>query len=69
MIKVGSKWKHFKGGEYTIVGHSQGCEGEELVPRVHYIGGDGVIYSRPVANFLEPVEGRAPARFEPWTSN
>lgn len=64
-IKVG-RYRHFKGGEYEVVGLATHSEtGEQLVVyRALY--GDGGLWVRPVAMFLEMVErdGQVRPRFE-----
>ena len=67
---VSEPWKHFKGGEYRIMGFAWGAEGDELVLRVLYQGltsqrdnVKGPVYSRTLSNFLGPVDTRANARF------
>ena len=64
-IKVG-RYRHFKGGEYEVVGLATHSEtGEQLVVyRALY--GDGGLWVRPVAMFLETVErdGQVRPRFE-----
>lgn len=53
---VGETWTHFKGGRYNVTGFSFDATGDELRVLVHYIRVDGsVIFSRTIANFLEPV--------------
>ena len=64
-IKPG-KYRHFKGGEYEVIGvakHSETCE-PMVVYRAMY--GEGGLWVRPAAMFLETVErdGKVFARFE-----
>ena len=64
-IKLG-RYRHFKGGEYEVVGiakHSETCE-SMVVYRAMY--GEGGLWVRPAAMFLETVErdGKRFARFE-----
>lgn len=64
-IKLG-RYRHFKGGEYEVVGiakHSETCE-PMVVYRAMY--GEGGLWVRPAAMFLETVErdGKVSARFE-----
>ncbi len=64
-IKLG-RYRHFKGGEYEVVGiakHSETCE-PMVVYRALY--GEGGLWVRSAAMFLETVErdGRVFARFE-----
>ena len=64
-IKIG-RYRHFKGGEYEVIGiakHSETCE-PMVVYRALY--GEGGLWVRPAAMFLETVErdGKVFARFE-----
>lgn len=64
-IKLG-KYKHFKGGEYEVVGVAKHSEtGEELV-LYKALYGDKEMWVRPTAMFLEKVEvaGKQVPRFE-----
>ncbi len=47
-------YRHFKGGVYRVVGLARHSETEE--PHVVYLAGDGRLWIRPVAMFLENVE-------------
>ena len=65
LIKIG-RYRHFKGGEYEVIGvakHSETCE-PMVVYRAMY--GEGGLWVRPAAMFLETVErdGKVFARFE-----
>jgi len=64
-IKLG-RYRHFKGGEYEVVGiakHSETCE-PMVVYRALY--GKGGLWVRPAAMFMETVErdGKVFPRFE-----
>ena len=62
--QVGETWRHFKGGDYKIVGFAWGAEGVgELELRVLYATAAGVEFSRGLVNFIGPVDTRAEARF------
>ena len=65
LIRIG-RYRHFKGGEYEVIGvakHSETCE-PMVVYRAMY--GEGGLWVRPAAMFLETVErdGKVFARFE-----
>lgn len=62
MLKIG-KYRHYKGGEYQILGVAKHSETlEELV----IYGHDGELWARPLKMFLEEVEfkGKKLPRFE-----
>lgn len=64
-IKLG-RYRHFKGGAYEVVGiakHSETCE-PMVVYRALY--GEGGLWVRPAAMFMETVErdGKVFPRFE-----
>ena len=65
-LRVGGKYRHYKGGKYRVVGvarHSETLE-NMVVYEAQY--GDGEIWVRPMGMFLEDVEveGRKVPRFE-----
>lgn len=64
-IKLG-KYKHFKGGEYEVLGVAKDSDTlkEFVVYKALY--GEGQIWIRGIENFLEMVErdGKRCARFE-----
>lgn len=51
------RWRHFKGNEYQVIGVAQ--HSETLEPLVVYraLYGDGGLWVRPAAMWLETVEG------------
>lgn len=62
MLKIG-KYRHYKGGEYQVLGVGKHSETlEELVMYRH----DGELWARPLKMFLEEVEfkGKKLPRFE-----
>ena len=64
MIKTG-KYRHFKGGEYEVIGIAKNSETlEDLV--VYKSLDKGGIWARPLENFLEEVdvEGQKVPRFK-----
>ena len=52
--QVGEKWRHFKGGLYTIVGMTYYCVDEPVTCVVYEA--DGVTWCRPLWNFLEMTD-------------
>ena len=67
MLKIGGTYRHFKGNLYTVVGiakHSETLE-EMVVYRALY--GEGEMWVRPLAMFLDTVErdGKNFPRFTP----
>ena len=60
------KYRHFKGGEYEVYGVAKHSEtGEQLVVYTPLYG-EGGLWVRPLAMFLETVvrDGREQSRFE-----
>lgn len=59
------RWRHFKGNEYQVIGVAQ--HSETLEPLVVYraLYGDGGLWVRPAAMWLETVErdGQTVPRF------
>ncbi|MEO5535006.1 MAG: DUF1653 domain-containing protein [Pseudolysinimonas sp.] len=66
MIEPGP-YRHFKGGQYEVVGTARHSETEESL--VVYRAADGSMWVRPEAMWREVVEhdGRTVARFTPET--
>jgi hypothetical protein len=58
-------YRHFKGGEYEVVGVARHSETDERLVVYRPLYGDGGLWVRPVAMFLETVEydGRTVPRF------
>lgn len=65
MVPVG-RYRHFKGGEYEVLGVARHSETDERLVVYRPLYGDGDLWVRPVAMFLETVEhdGRTVPRFE-----
>lgn len=64
-VRIG-KYKHFKGGDYEVIGVAKHSEtGEELVV-YKALYDEGSLWTRPVNMFIEKVEvdGRMVPRFE-----
>lgn len=64
-VRIGGRYRHYKGGEYTVIGiarHSETLE-EMVVYRAEY--GDGGLWARPLPMFTESVtlNGRSVPRF------
>lgn len=66
MVPAG-RYRHFKGGEYEVLGVARHSETDERLVVYRPLYGDGGLWVRPVAMFLEPVEhdGRTVPRFAP----
>jgi len=61
------RYRHFKGGEYEVLGVARHSETDERLVVYRPLSGDGGLWVRPVAMFLETVEhdGRTVPRFAP----
>lgn len=55
LVPVGSRWRHYKGGEYTAIGVAIRESDEE--PVVVYESPDGLVWTRPLGEWLEDVDG------------
>lgn len=66
MVPVG-RYRHFKGGEYEVLGVARHSETDERLVVYRPLYGDGGLWVRPAAMFLETVEheGRTVPRFAP----
>lgn len=64
-IKPG-KYRHFKGGEYEVLGLATHSETDEQLVVYRALYGERGLWVRPVAMFLETVErdGQVRPRFE-----
>ena len=64
-IKAG-KYRHFKGGEYSVQGVAQHSETGEMLVVYSPLYGEGGLWVRPLEMFLETVEhgGETRPRFE-----
>ena len=60
------RYRHFKGGEYEVLGVARHSETDERLVVYRPLYGEGGLWVRPVAMFLETVEhdGRTVPRFE-----
>lgn len=65
-IKVGKKYRHFKGMEYLVLYHAKHSETLEDLVVYQALYGEHGIWVRPLAMFLEQVEveGKLVRRFE-----
>lgn len=65
MVKLG-KYRHYKGKEYEVVGVARHSETQEELVVYRALYGEGGLWVRPLAMFLEEVEvgGQKMPRFE-----
>lgn len=70
MIKVGQKYKHFKGNEYLVLHLAKHSETEEDMVVYQALYGERGIWVRPLRMFEEKVEvnGKIVNRFEEMKS-
>lgn len=54
-IKIGTKYKHFKGGEYEIIALAKDSETQEEVMVYKALYGEGQTWTRPLKMFAEEV--------------
>lgn len=68
MIEPG-RYRHFKGGEYEVIGLATHSESHEPMVVYRPLYGAGGMWVRPLAMFLESVlhEGRTVPRFAPMS--
>lgn len=52
---VPGRYRHFKGGEYEVLGVARHSETGERLVVYRPLYGDGGLWVRPAAMFLEPV--------------
>lgn len=57
-VRVGQRWRHFKGGEYDVV--AVALLEASLDPAVVYAGHDGVVWIRALHVFLEEASPGVP---------
>ena len=59
------RWRHFKGGEYEVICVARHSETEEDMVVYRALYGDGGVWVRPAAMWLETVkrDGRVIPRF------
>jgi hypothetical protein len=59
------RYRHYKGKDYQVLGIARHSETEEALVVYRCLYGDGSLWVRPLAMFLEQVEveGRAVQRF------
>ena len=64
------RYRHFKGGEYEVLGVARHSETDERLVVYRPLYNETGFWVRPVAMFLETVqhEGRTVPRFVPLTS-
>lgn len=54
MLKLG-KYKHYKGGEYEVLGTAKHSQTLEDLVIYKALSGEGELWARPLANFVEEV--------------
>jgi hypothetical protein len=61
------KYRHYKGGEYEVLGVARHSETDERLVVYRPLYGEGGFWVRPLAMFLEhvTVDGRTVPRFAP----
>ncbi|MDR1009224.1 MAG: DUF1653 domain-containing protein [Rickettsiales bacterium] len=62
MIKIGAKYRHYKGGLYQVVAFAQHSETLENLVVYQALYGERKVWCRPAAMWEEDVNGRP--RFE-----
>lgn len=64
-VRPGSKWRHYKGGEYTIVTLAVQEVDQQLAVVYSPLDHSEIAFTRPLAVWDEPVEweGRTVTRF------
>jgi hypothetical protein len=55
MLKLG-KYKHYKGGEYEVIGIAKHSETLEDLVVYKALYGEGELWVRPLINFIEEVD-------------
>lgn len=55
MIEAG-RYRHFKGGEYEVLGVARHSENDEQLVVYRPLYGEGGLWVRPLAMFLEQVD-------------
>lgn len=63
------RYRHYKGGLYTVIGTARHSETGELLVVYRPEYGEGALWVRPLAMFLESVvvDSRKVPRFQPIT--
>ncbi len=68
-VQIGGRYRHYKGQAYTVVGFTviEATDGIGVLYQADYTGLEGIVFLRPLQEFLSSVdtdEGRVP-RFAP----
>lgn len=65
-LKIGQKYRHYKGNEYLVVDVAKNTETEEIMVVYKQLYGNGGLWVRPLDMFLESIErdGKIINRFE-----
>jgi len=61
----GGRYRHYKGNDYEVIGIARHSETEEQMVVYRKLYGDGSLWVRPLAMFMEDVtvDGKQIARF------
>ena len=64
-VKIGGRYRHYKGNEYTVIGIAKHSESLEELVIYRALHGDGQLWARPISMFTESVllDGRTIPRF------
>ena len=55
-LKIGGKYRHFKGKEYLVEGTATDSETGETLVLYRPLYGEGRLWARPLEMFLSPVD-------------
>ena len=63
-VPVGSNWKHSGGDVYTVIGHTNlnSSQPERYPPSIVYVGSDGHVWSRAVADWSRSMTAQGDAQ-------
>lgn len=65
-LRIGGKYRHFKGNSYEVIAQAKHCETLEPLVVYRALYGEGDVWVRPLAEFLDTVtrDGVTRQRFE-----